>query len=72
MIKAVKKGNGVEVTIGDPDGSVNGAVLAKEFVSIYASLNKNCPEVLDIALEVIEKAEKEGLFTDDMVTESED
>lgn len=72
MIKAVKNGIAVEVTIGGPDDSISGTTLAKEFVSIYASLNKKCPEVLDIALEVIETAEKEGLFTDDLVVERED
>lgn len=72
MIKAIKKDNGVEVTVSGINGTVKGATLVEEFVSIYASLNKNCPEALEAALEIIEKAEKEGLFTDDIVAESED
>lgn len=64
MIKADIKG-GVEL-------KGNRETLAMEFITIYYALEKTDPDLLDAAIDIIEKQAADGLEADDFIKKVED
>lgn len=64
MIKADIK-SGVEL-------KGNRLTLGKEFVTIYYALEKTDPDLLDLAIDIIEKQTADGLGADDFIKKVED
>jgi hypothetical protein len=65
MIKADMNKGGVEL-------KGNRLTLGKEFVAIYYALEKANPDLLDAAIDIIEKQEADGLGADDFIKKVED
>jgi hypothetical protein len=50
----------------------NSLDLCKEFVTIYYSLEKTNPDLLDAAIDIIEKQTADGLGADDFIRQVKD